>query len=226
MSKRYFRIESQGTGGELVVGTISQEFLDHWKDMDKDELAEFIHDQDEYEDSPELPAEEWNEVDDIEHITSAMDDCQLTVVEVDEGGEEIGEECKIHTTGDCVYSREGGALISDIPDNIKEDDEYVPAVSFFNIEKGLFFEATVETSGEDFDAEKLRFGVLESYLGCLIEQIWYDKELIEIDHDVVSTRGKGMEVALGYINMKWQRMEDASNYQDGGDRVKCALSAE
>jgi hypothetical protein len=198
--KRYFRIEAQGIGGELVVGTISQEFLDHWKGNES-ELTEFIHDQDNYGDSPEMPAEEWHDVDDVEHITSATDDCQLTVVEVDEDSEEIGDESIVNETGDETYFREQGMLFDEIPANIKKDDKYVPAVVFFNVEKGIFFESIIETNGENFDEEKLHFGLIDTPYGCLIEQLWYDDKQFEIDHDVVSTRGKGMEAALGYINI-------------------------
>jgi hypothetical protein len=74
---------------------------------------------------------------------------------------------------------------------------------FMSVEKGGFATWFVDTD-EPFDENKLVMSVNETHMGEFIEDVWYDKELLEEDMDQNSTMGKSYEAAVGWINNKWR----------------------
>lgn len=94
MSKRYFKIDLGRYGGELTIGTVTQEFVEYWAEREEDELREHLQgvefdDQDMMDnDSPNLkdaedyPNPAYFEIDDILHISSAYADNEYTVSEI------------------------------------------------------------------------------------------------------------------------------------------------
>lgn len=93
MSKRYFKIETGRYGGELVIGTVSKDFVDYWapvlnEDGDS-ELIEYITTAewgDEVDESLPTMTEDgnvpWFEVDDLEHVNGPFEDNEFTVTEI------------------------------------------------------------------------------------------------------------------------------------------------
>jgi len=219
MGKRFFKITAEGDGGELVVGQVTQDFLNHWVGNEDILAAALLTEH--LGESPVMTSngnQIWFDVDNFEHLASASEDCILSVVEVDADGEEIGETKDIEE-GSRVYCREGGAMYDEIPSDAEEGD-FVPAMLCFKAEKGLFFTVTVETDGEDFDEEQVHPGVLESS-HTLIEQIWY-KQKLAVDYDYMhsSTSTKDFSVKLGYISTSWQAEESKEHWVDGSANVK------
>jgi hypothetical protein len=52
-------------------------------------------------------------------------------------------------------------------------------------------------------------------MGEFIEDVWYDKELLEEDMDQNSTMGKSYEAAVGWINNKWRdQYVDPEDFKD------------
>ena len=74
---------------------------------------------------------------------------------------------------------------------------------FHSSEKGGFASWFVE-SDEPFDPNKLVFSIVETHLGEFIEDVWYDKQLIEANYDYNDTTGKSYEAAVGWITNKWR----------------------
>ena len=61
----------------------------------------------------------------------------------------------------------------------------------------------IETDGEDFDPKKLTSRSVETYLGDILENVWYDKQEVEANFDYNDTTGKGYHASVGYMNKKW-----------------------
>ena len=221
MSKRYFKIDTYGSGCEIVCGQVSEDYLQYWKDRGE-EVFEQLNDPDYDEDSPPTldngdVIEYWSELDSIVHLYGATEgDCTFTVVEVDSAGEAIGDE-EDFEPGESLYSRESGMVHDELPES---DNEWVPAIMCTTWEKGGFFTATVETGGEDFDPDKIHFGVVESQFASLIEQAWYGEEPLELDCGCSDTNNKGMDFGFGYVSLTWERDDDIEHYQPGSDNIK------
>ena len=76
-------------------------------------------------------------------------------------------------------------------------------VMLFKSEKGSFANWFVDTD-EPFDPNKLVFSIVETHLGEFVEDVWYDKELLEANYDYNDTMGKSYEAAVGWITNKWR----------------------
>ena len=101
MVKRVFRVNFGGYGGELVIGKVTAEFVEYWKQHiangemnDPENSASLVNhlrglewgDENVDGDSPSLREEgvnpPWNEVGDLEHLWAAYADGGFTVAEV------------------------------------------------------------------------------------------------------------------------------------------------
>ncbi len=75
----------------------------------------------------------------------------------------------------------------------------VPVLMCYDAQKGSFGRVVVETNGEDFDVNKLVFGVCENTMTTHIDQYFYDKKPLSVDMDYLSTWGKGFHTSVGYM---------------------------
>ena len=94
MTKRYFKIDTGRYGGEVVVGTVSQEFVEYWAQrVENDGDAELIETLQRFEwddddmgdaESPK-PTEDfyaWHDCDDLEHMNGPFEDNRYRVTEI------------------------------------------------------------------------------------------------------------------------------------------------
>ena len=84
---------------------------------------------------------------------------------------------------------------------------------FHSAEKGGFASWFVE-SNEPFDSDKLVFSIVETHLGDFVEDVWYDKELLDPNFDYNDTTGKSYEAAVGWITDKWRDKYSLSNLEE------------
>jgi hypothetical protein len=75
----------------------------------------------------------------------------------------------------------------------------VPVLMCYDAQKGSFGRVVVETNGEDFDINKLVFGICENTMTTHIDQYFYDKKPLSVDMDYLSTWGKGFHTSVGYM---------------------------
>lgn len=247
MSKRYFKIDTGRYGGEVVVGTVSPEFVEYWQDRDANELVSHVFnldwdDPDEIDtDSPEMTADgniSWHEVDDYEHLNGPYSDNHYLVYEVTlaptvayQNGEiiypqnwdynnpvyEETHDYEQYDYSNYVYGRE---VYTSNPE-IDKEGEWVPVLQMHSAEKGSFGEIIIETDGADFDPEKLAIGVVETDVGELIEAYWYDGREVVVNYDSCDTVGKGMYACAGWMNQKWY--DSPTDYTPDSDNVKESL---
>ena len=171
--KRKFRItlnESRAEGAELVIGTVSVEFVKYWQKRDGliKHLESIVDGEEEDANSPPMRDGKnfpWNECDDIEGILSPYEPTVngFKVEEITAKGDAINE--KQVTDAVTVYSRE--RYTSQINKDNENPDHDVSLLISLKGERG-FDEGNswlVETNGEDFNPKKLAYGALETNFG-------------------------------------------------------------
>jgi hypothetical protein len=233
MAKRRFRIEAGRYGGELAIGEVDKEFVDYFIDKDEEELIAHVTsyewDGPENTDAPK-PKEDfyaWYETDDKEHLNNAYADAGFYVSEVPADGSDdfAYDENEKEIKGYHLYDREAyhdakleGATYGN---DEERDKDYVPVLAFHSAEKGGFACWFVETDGEDFDEKKFAYSTVATTLAELVEEVWYDKELLESNYDHCDTTGKGYYASVGYMNTKWHDSEPTeetlNEYWEGYD---------
>lgn len=223
MSKRRFRVEPFRYGGELLVGKVSWDFAEAMCNASDDEIWEALSAWEDAESAEAFteetglprvlendePGRAWHEYDDFEHHSGGFSDCEWVVTEVPaDGSDDFSEENEGVSYTDLpiqVITREVYHQ-TELPDDSNEyvsPEDYVGCVSVFSSEKGGMGSWFVETDGEDFDFGKLGFGLIESNLAELIENVWYNGEMLEPNYDAVDTVGKGIYASAGFFNTKW-----------------------
>lgn len=213
MAKRKFRIEPGSRGGEVCIGKVNENFVDHFIDEEEHELIEFVTgfewEEDEPEDAlvnpdgipiPKKDFEAWYDCDEIEHLNNAYSDDQWTYTEVPaDGSDDYAWEDTVDFEAYHLYGREA-YMEAEKPDDMTG---YQPVMTFHSGEKGGFGCWFVETDGEDFNTKKVAFSTTETSIYEMVGDCWYDKELLECEYDNNDTTGKGYYAKVGYMNMKW-----------------------
>jgi len=220
MSKRRFRIEAGRYGGEVAIGTVSRDFVEFFEDQDEHELIETVQGY-EFEDdnmkvdgAPDISEEfsAWHECDDLEHLNGAYADGEWTVTEVPADGSDDFSYDESETVFEAYHLFDREAYHMDSPPD--EDGEHIiPVLAFHSAEKGGFAAYFVETDGENFDPKKLAFSSVATNVAEIVENVWYDKELIEPNFDYNDTTGKGYYASVGYFNTNWH--DELDTYSDG-----------
>ena len=214
--KRKFRItlnESRAEGAELVIGTVSVEFVKYWQERDDlIEHLESIADGKEGDansppmrDGKNFP---WNECDDIEGILSPYEPTVngFKVEEITAKGDVIIE--KQLTDVVAVYSRE--RYVNPINMDDENSDRDVSVLIFLSGERGCdnWF---VETDGEDFNPKKLAYGVLETYFGEFVEAVFYDKKELELETESATEGTMNREASVGVMKRSWIKDHSKAN---------------
>jgi hypothetical protein len=235
-TKRYFRIIPSSYGGEITIGSLSQEFADYWLGRDSDELLEHVCVLDEGEDGegydPESPPVKpdwegaWYDCDDLVHIHVPST-----------SGSSCFAEIKLHS--DATYEQGGirwldvnrDGDVYDMFDVIGDDEEFerscvvsnrdvmtsqdpdsepglIPALCVIAYEKGDFGQLVVETDADGFDPSKFKVAVIETDFGDFAERFWYGETELQ-GSDGGDSVGKGMEAVIGFVQP--ERFKEASD---------------
>ena len=206
--KRKFRIEGGTIGGELVIGTVSVDFVKYWQEREGDlveHLESIYHGKEGDTNSPPMRDGKnfpWNECDDIEHNIKPYVPYEngFKVEEITAKGDVINE--KQVTDAVAVYSRE--RYTSQINKDNENPDHDVSLLISLKGERG-FDEANswlVETDGEDFNPKKLAYGILETDVGEFVDTVYYDKKELIIDGGGDS-QSKHCVAQVGVIPSRW-----------------------
>jgi len=221
MAKRLFRIDTGINGGELVIGTVNEAFVNHFLGEDEGDLIDALsnaeHDPEEY-DGPEICEDfyTWSEVDDLEHLYGVYADTEWSWVELPAGTKEGSRDSMENEYEGEVFEplhlHDREAYHEDHPDDGEKHD-VVPCLLYHTGEKGGMGCWFVETDGEDFDPSKFCYSTVATNVAEIVDQAWYDKEEIECDQSWCDTRSKGDWMRVGYFNKDWhdtreQRMSD------------------
>ena len=206
---RDITISLSGYGGEIVLGRITEEQYDFWRD--RDDLDDFVHDWDNEIDVPAdmrfLTDGAWHDVDDICHESGCeASDCSYISVYDNLEGKDLWES---NLDIDNLDSK--GVDVSSSWRCSPEEDEPTGTCVFLgqNFEKGTFFSGTIRIT-QPFDPKKLSI----SYNDCdgwkLISGVEYDGEDIE-GYDGYSTTGKSMEFQVYRVERDDEDLQAAAD---------------
>jgi hypothetical protein len=184
---RSYNVSMWGYGGEVVMGTISREIYDYFKD-NKLSVSDFAWDYD-YAEAKGIPEDmwpftpgSWYDCDDLCHTNGVSRNAGHIQVDDENGNEILNRE---------LDSIDG----TDIQLSI--NDEYWPGsvgdgVVFIgrSNEKGTFFEAELALTAP-FDQEKLTIVYDEIENEDIVYQVMYDGE--DLDNNGSSTDGKSSD---------------------------------
>lgn len=185
-----YRIEISGRGGEIVVGTVSQDTYDYF-DSHGVIIEEYASDLENEQEVPEKfqPFEpgEWHDCDDIAHeFGTDTDNTFITVTDEDNkvllDNVDYSNLLRLGANSEC--------------DNIFPEDILEAGATFFvgqSYEKGLFYSFEVET--DVFDVSRLTICTTDVDGWELVTSIQYNGEDLE-DLDEMSTDVKGFDASL------------------------------
>lgn len=195
--KKKFEIHLSGYGGEIVLGRVSKDQYDFWKD--REDLYEMANDWDNEFDVPEemrfIKNGSWYECDDLAHENGCefSNACWVTVY--DENNNEIFN---------CPLDYESLESKGVYTDGISSDEYRVEfdsdAKHFFlgqNFEKGTF--QTYEFEDYKFDPAKLNFRINDIEGWTIVTGVSYMSEELD-DTGGYSTTGKSSEYKVFAVN--------------------------
>lgn len=183
---RTYRVSMWGYGGETVMGTVSREIYDYFKD-NRLSLSDFAWDSD-YAEAKEIPEDmwpfdpgSWYDCDDICHTNGVSMNAGHIQVDDENGNEILKRELESLDGTDIELSTEGEYYV--------EHNDGVIYVGRSN-EKGTFFDAELPLTAP-FDPNKLCISGDDIDGETIAWQITYDGE--EIENYGASTDGKSSD---------------------------------
>jgi len=237
MAKRLFRVDTSIHGGELVIGTVNEEFVQHFIDEDESELMTYVLEAEDIEPEdlagPEICDEfyTWSETDDIEHLYGVYANTEWSWMEVTgtDGRDSYDDEYEgekfepLHLHDREAYHEDN--------DERKEEYDVVPCLLYHTMEKGGMGNFFIETDGEDFDPNKFCYSTVATNVAEIVDQVWYDKQLIDCDMQWCDTRSKGDYVQVGWFNKDWhdtreQRLADEYMWESYDENIEDARQEE
>tara|TARA_R110002051_G_scaffold286155_2_gene348613 strand:+ start:334 stop:990 length:657 start_codon:yes stop_codon:yes gene_type:complete len=209
-------IEIRGYGGEFVLGSMTKEQYDYWKEQGREALKSYAYDAFDYVTENKIPKEMdfmegrfWYDFDDMEHFYG----CDLENAWID-----ITLPDGSTQTHDNAYKIREEERDEDTSNNIREISEcyttegvnncYPSGFYFtaYSSEKGQFIYTELELpEGHDFDGKRLVFWTIDLDGSDFLDSISYvmpkddPTEPTELTNEGGSTTGKGWECSVFQI---------------------------
>lgn len=196
--KKTYEIILSGYGGEIVLGRITKEQYDYWKD--REDFDEHCND---WDNEMEVPDEvqivrdgSWHELDDLSHESGCEFSDLNYITIIDKNTNETVFECSLG------YDALEKAGID--PDGIASEEYYIrydsdAEYAFLgqSVEKGTFYTGEVEVIGK-FDPRKLSFSHIDIEGWDLVNGVSYASEIVD-DTGGYSTTGKSLDFKIFQI---------------------------
>jgi lipoprotein-anchoring transpeptidase ErfK/SrfK len=173
-----YDIEVTGSGGEITIGSISQESYEYWESQTDEALTSHLFDS-----SSDIPEDDeryignFEDSGDIVHTYGVnLDDCKIVVK--DEDGQEI------YTTLTPTITRN-----HIVDHNTLDPGFYLKSLTY---EKGMFFQAEIDT--DKFNKDLLKFYAKSIDNDAIIYGIEYDNKELETDTGTTKVRQTGQSL--------------------------------
>jgi hypothetical protein len=204
-----FRVH--GAGGEMMVGSVSEQFIKFWEKRDDDELIEHIRsygDDGEVKESPDINDEyrfsQLDELSDVLHTELACIDCSIHVQEV-----------YLSSDAGKLPALVADPIMFELPEGVKggveldftsyskrkasaKSPKVKPVLSSIYWEVGDFLTGVIRTNSM-FDKAKLGLGLVKTDFGLFINTWTYEGKVIETEFVPDGVKVKGADVKLGWI---------------------------
>jgi len=173
-----YDIEITGSGGEIVVGTLSQEAYEYWESQPDEALTDHLFNgADDIQEDDERYIGNFYDTGDIAHTYGVnADDCKITIK--DENGKDV------YTSSNPTITRN-----QIIDPNDRDPGFYLKSLTY---EKGMFFQAEIDT--DKFNKDLLKFYAKSIDNDVIIYGIEYDNKELETDTGSTKIRQKGQSL--------------------------------
>lgn len=183
-----YRVELQGYGGEIVMGTVSREFYDYIQDNEY-EINDFAWgDCDDYDDVPDggVSPGSWHDCDNLAHAFGVEMDGTCRVVVYDENDDEAWS-CYLDM-GELEEAEVELAFGPQDETYASNQDEGTCVYVGQSFEKGTFFIADLDLT-QPFDPKKLKLTYEDIDGWVICSNVAYNGE--ELENQGGDTTGKG-----------------------------------
>jgi hypothetical protein len=193
--KRIYEIILSGYGGEIVLGRVTKDQYEFWKD--REDFDDHCNDWDNELEVPEdvqvVKNGSWHDVDDLAHECGVEFSSSNWITVIDkETNDTVFECCLDHEELEKHGVDTEGFAIEEFYVQYDSEAEY----SFLaqSVEKGTFFTGEVEAFGK-FDPKKLSFSYIDIEGWQIVNGVSYQSEIVD-DTGGYSTTGKSLEFKI------------------------------
>ncbi len=212
-----YLVRVHGYGGELMVGTVTEDFAKYWGKRDPEEMLSHLRsygDDDEVPDSPDVTTSlrfaQPDELADVLHTELVTVDATVHIQE-------------IHQQTDCGMfpALIGDPIIFELPDGIKGGVEFDytvmtkrkaafkspkvrPVLSSIYWETGDFLTGVIQTD-DYFDKARLGLGLVRTDHGTFVNTWTYDGKVVPMSYVEDGVKVKGTEMVLGWLPIPVKR---------------------
>ena len=173
-----YDIEITGSGGEIAIGSLTQEAYEYWESQHDEVLTEHL-----FSGSSDIAEDDYRYIGsfedsgDIVHTYGVnADDCKITVK--DENGKTVYTSSTPAITRNHIIAPED-----------RDPGFFIKSITY---EKGTFFQAEIDA--EKFSKESLKFYAKSIDNDVIIHGIEYDNKEIETDTGSTKIRQKGQSL--------------------------------
>lgn len=212
--KYTFLVRVYGYGGELMVGTVSEDFTKFWEQKDPDELLSHIRSfggSDEMKDSPDLSTKirfaHPDEVADVLHTELVTVDASMHIQQVE-----------LQSGKGALPILVDDPIIFELPDGIKGEIEFDytattkrkaaarskrarPVLSSIYWESGDFFTGYIQTN-KYFDKACLGLVLIRTNHGLFVNTWTYEGKVIPMSYVTDGVKVKGADAVVGWCSTR------------------------
>jgi len=212
-----YLVRIHGYGGELMVGTVTEEFAKYWEKRDSEEMLSHLRsygDDDEFADSPDvtdsLRFAQPDELADVLHT-------ELVTVDATVHIQQIHQPTDVGTFPVLI----GDPIIFELPSGVKGGIEFDytvmtkrksalksskvrPVLSSIYWEAGDFLTGVIQTD-DYFDKARLGLGLVRTDHGTFVNTWTYDGKVVPMSYVEDGVKVKGTEKVLGWLPIPVKR---------------------
>jgi hypothetical protein len=212
-----YLVRVHGYGGELMVGTVTEDFAKYWEKRDSEEMLSHLRsygDDDEFPDSPDVTTSlrfaQPDELADVLHTELVMVDATVHIQEIHQP-----------TDSGAFPALIGDPVIFELPDGVKGGVEFDytvmtkrksalksskvrPVLSSIYWEAGDFLTGVIQTD-DYFDKARLGLGLVRTDHGTFVNTWTYDGKVVPMSYVEDGVKVKGTEMVLGWLPIPVKR---------------------
>ena len=214
-----YLVRVHGYGGELMVGTVTQEFAKYWEKRDSEEMLSHLQsygDDDEDADSPDVTSKIR-----FAHPDELADVLQTELVRVD-ATIHIQQIHQSIEAGTFPYLVDD-PIVFKLPDGVRggvefdyrvmtkrkaalESSKVRQVLSSIYWEAGDFLTGVIQTD-DYFDKARFGLGLVQTDHGTFVKTWTYDGKVVPMSYVVDGVKVKGTDVVLGWLPIPVKRQK-------------------